>query len=221
MEMATEVDSAHAGHDRFAFRGGQLALDFVNTVGSWRDPERPGRYLPRNEYLMNYADLLAWSEKAGTLSEAEAAALRARSEHQAAEAEAMRARAIAFRNALHAILTARLHGRTPEAADLAVVNDEVLSLLATSRLVPTDGAFTLAPEPADDAAFDRPLLPVVRAALDLLTDPADVARVRECPKADCGWMFLDTSGGRRRWCSMADCGNAEKVKRFRQRHRTS
>ena len=37
-------------------------------------------------------------------------------------------------------------------------------------------------------------------------------RVRACPR--CGWLFCDTSkGGRRKWCSMRDCGNREKVAR--------
>ncbi|WP_189611642.1 CGNR zinc finger domain-containing protein [Saccharospirillum salsuginis] len=32
------------------------------------------------------------------------------------------------------------------------------------------------------------------------------------------WLFLDLSKNRSRdWCSMANCGNAAKVRRFRQR----
>jgi predicted RNA-binding Zn ribbon-like protein len=33
--------------------------------------------------------------------------------------------------------------------------------------------------------------------------------VRTCPS--CGWLFLDARG-RRRWCSMATCGNRAKVR---------
>ena len=41
-------------------------------------------------------------------------------------------------------------------------------------------------------------------------------RVGACPA--CGWLFLDTSkSGRRRWCAMATCGTAEKVRAFRRR----
>ena len=43
-------------------------------------------------------------------------------------------------------------------------------------------------------------------------------RLHACGGADCEWMFLDLSkNGSRRWCSMATCGNAAKVKKFRTR----
>jgi predicted RNA-binding Zn ribbon-like protein len=35
-------------------------------------------------------------------------------------------------------------------------------------------------------------------------------RVKECP--NCGWLFLDTTkNGKRRWCSMEDCGSNVKA----------
>ena len=64
----------------------------------------------------------------------------------------------------------------------------------------------------DDLA--RPLWPVARSAVELLT-LGDLARVRECPGAgDCGWLFYDTSrNGSRRWCSMEGCGSRVKMRR--------
>lgn len=48
----------------------------------------------------------------------------------------------------------------------------------------------------------------------LLADPREAGRVKLCPGRHCGWLFLDeTRGGRRRWCSMATCGNREKARR--------
>ncbi len=45
-------------------------------------------------------------------------------------------------------------------------------------------------------------------------------RIKECAQPRCGMVFLDTSrGNRRRWCSMATCGNRAKVKRFDDRAR--
>jgi predicted RNA-binding Zn ribbon-like protein len=57
----------------------------------------------------------------------------------------------------------------------------------------------------------RVLWAVADSAVELLRHgPLD--RVGECPS--CGWVFLDTSrNGRRRWCSMAMCGNAVKSAR--------
>lgn len=58
---------------------------------------------------------------------------------------------------------------------------------------------------------------VLFSAVELVvTDRSD--RVRECPGPRCGWLFVDDSpGGRRRWCSMASCGNRAKAQRhYRQ-----
>ena len=44
------------------------------------------------------------------------------------------------------------------------------------------------------------------------------SRLRICAGPQCGWFYLDTSkAGRRRWCDMATCGNAEKTRRHRTR----
>jgi predicted RNA-binding Zn ribbon-like protein len=41
--------------------------------------------------------------------------------------------------------------------------------------------------------------------------------VRLCADASCAWLFLDTTRNRtRRWCDMKECGNRNKVRRFRE-----
>ena len=50
-------------------------------------------------------------------------------------------------------------------------------------------------------------------------NPKELEMVEECPGDDCGYLFRDTSHGRRRWCSMRSCGNRAKVQRFRDRQR--
>jgi predicted RNA-binding Zn ribbon-like protein len=50
----------------------------------------------------------------------------------------------------------------------------------------------------------------------LLTSDA-LARVRLCADTSCAWLFLDTTRNRtRRWCDMKECGNRNKVRRFRE-----
>jgi predicted RNA-binding Zn ribbon-like protein len=45
---------------------------------------------------------------------------------------------------------------------------------------------------------------------------ADFSRLRQCDA--CTWLFIDRSkGGRRRWCSMATCGNRTKASRHYRR----
>ena len=55
------------------------------------------------------------------------------------------------------------------------------------------------------------------AYLRLLEEGAD--RIRKCANPDCRLRFYDTSrNGRRRWCSMAACGNRAKTRRHYERH---
>jgi predicted RNA-binding Zn ribbon-like protein len=59
---------------------------------------------------------------------------------------------------------------------------------------------------------------VARDALDLVSG-RDVGRVRRCANHDCNILFLDTSRpGKRRWCSMATCGNQAKKASQRMRN---
>jgi predicted RNA-binding Zn ribbon-like protein len=70
---------------------------------------------------------------------------------------------------------------------------------------------------AGDAAWQA-LAPIGEAAMALLAE-GDFDLVRQCEHDDCVLWFYDrTRSHRRRWCSMAVCGNRHKVSRFRQRN---
>ncbi|MGA4849158.1 CGNR zinc finger domain-containing protein [Streptomyces sp. G5(2025)] len=70
----------------------------------------------------------------------------------------------------------------------------------------------------DDPACAALLACVARDAVDLLTDPAARALLRQCEGDTCPLLYLDTSRGhRRRWCSSEVCGNRERVARHRRR----
>ncbi|MET8633184.1 CGNR zinc finger domain-containing protein [Streptomyces sp. NPDC004096] len=59
---------------------------------------------------------------------------------------------------------------------------------------------------------------VARETVELLTDPAARASLRQCEGDNCPIVYLDTSRGRRRrWCSSEVCGNRERVARHRRR----
>lgn len=61
------------------------------------------------------------------------------------------------------------------------------------------------------------LAPLALSAARLMTT-ADPSRVRRCASAECGAWFVDTSkGGKRKWCSMARCGNRAKAATHRSR----
>jgi len=218
------IDTPAHDHDiepasRFTYLGGRLAIDLINTVENWHGLEHAQRF--DHEKLASYADLVDWAELAGAIPSDHAVSLRQAAADRPVEATAVLARARDLRLALHDVLEATVAGTPPTEADVAVVNAEVAAQLAESILVWVPDGFHLDRGGSHGPCLDRPLWPVARSIVDLLTDPADLGKVRTCAADTCGWMFLDTSGGRRRWCSMADCGNAAKVRRFRKRQRAA
>ncbi len=59
--------------------------------------------------------------------------------------------------------------------------------------------------------------PLAEAAAQLLVE-GDFALVRQCEHPDCILWFYDrTKSHKRRWCSMAQCGNRYKAAQFRKR----
>lgn len=61
------------------------------------------------------------------------------------------------------------------------------------------------------------LAPFAEATAELLVQ-GNFDLVRQCENADCVLWFYDrTKGHKRRWCSMASCGNRHKVSQFRSR----
>lgn len=67
------------------------------------------------------------------------------------------------------------------------------------------------------ASVEQLLTPIAVAAAELLT-LQDFSIIRKCESPDCVLWFYDrTKGHKRRWCSMAACGNRHKVSSFRKR----
>jgi predicted RNA-binding Zn ribbon-like protein len=64
---------------------------------------------------------------------------------------------------------------------------------------------------------EQMLAPLAEAAAELLAT-GDFELIRRCEDEGCVLWFYDrTKSHRRRWCSMAVCGNRNKVRAFRQR----
>ncbi len=190
-----------------AFVGGHPALDFTNTVG--------GSGRERTERLGSYDDVVAWSRAAEVLDDAEAAALSALA---AADPDAA-ARALADlreqREALHRWLAASVTGGEGDPADRARVTDDVVAAHRAARPAgdPTRGPAWLVT--VDDAGLALPGRRLALATAALLAGE-ERRRVGLCGR--CSWLFLDPSPSRRRrWCSMATCGNRAKAARHHAR----
>jgi len=197
--------------------GGDPSLDFVNTVGGRTVADGGGERI-RADKLGEYADLVAFAVRAGLVEERVGRRLLGRGERHPREAAAALRRALGFREALYRTLRSLRRRRSPAAADLALLNAEIAA--ARSREALAGGTERLRWEwRRAGARLEFPLWPLARAAAALLVSPR-LARLRRCGGDDCGWLFVDESRNHtRQWCSMEDCGNLSKVRRFRQRAR--
>jgi predicted RNA-binding Zn ribbon-like protein len=204
MKSETSVTSKPTKYP-FDWSGGHPALDFVNTLD-----ERP---LPAPiERLKTYADFVRFTELAGIISPTQARSLRKLSGPSLA-AVARRARKL--REDIFETLAARNRRKAIEPAVLRGIASAIRDAHA-ARTLTASGGHAIARH--DWASPHAPVMPLHACALaieDLLTG-ADAALVRKCGARDCDVYFIDRSKGRRRhWCSMTNCGNREKQRRWR------
>jgi predicted RNA-binding Zn ribbon-like protein len=182
---------------------GHPALDFCNSRAGW------GAHQPK-EYLLDPAVLVIWCREAALITDPDARQLLASAASHPQEARDVLRRALELREAIY---------RTSLGVSATTSDWELIS--AEARLA--RGASTLRPgidrgparwqfTPTGSAAL--PVLAIAASAADLLTGPL-AGTVGACPGAGCGWLFSDPRG-RRRWCSMAVCGNRAKARRHRE-----
>lgn len=197
----------------FELSGGDLSLDFVNTVDS-RPVESPTELLP------GYRDVCAWARQAGLITREQESDLAKKAARRPKEAEHVRRRFVQARECLFQILASVVEGQRIPKEILKQWNDLVHRTVARFELEPRKDGLAWR-NSADPQEFDFMLWPVVHAAMMLLTGP-QVARIRRCAAEKCDWMFLDTSKrGNRRWCDMSVCGNRAKAQRFYLRKKKS
>jgi predicted RNA-binding Zn ribbon-like protein len=202
-------DSRHAGN--LPLLGGQLCLDFANTV-DWRLGD------DQHDWLSSYGDLVAWSRHTGILSWAQAGRLIKEAEASPAAGAAVLRQALALRELIYRVFSLIAHGHVPTNSDIEELNHTLSRSLARMRLVSTHDSFEWG-WAEDGTRLERPLWHVVQSAAALLT-AGKLDRVRQCADGLCGWLFFDMSKNRsRRWCSMEDCGNRAKARRHYEKTR--
>lgn len=196
--------------DRLELIGGHPALDFANTAGMHASPAR-------SEWLTDYGEVIAWARHAGIVTPAEARELEAMAAAHPRRVAATWRRVLELRETVYRLFAALAQHRAPAPRDLAALHTARIRALEAARPVWRAG-FTLDWSAARDVLL-RPVYPIVLAAGELLVSP-ERARLKQCGRHPCGWLFLDRSkNGSRRWCSSAECGNISRVRRFRARLR--
>ncbi|MET9341612.1 CGNR zinc finger domain-containing protein [Nonomuraea sp. NPDC003804] len=123
--------------------------------------------------------------------------------------EADLAQAVAVREAIYALVTARLAGDGYDDKALALVNGVARKPPAAPQLT-AKGRWV-------EATPAQALSTVARHAVELLSGP-EVPLMKECANPECTKIFIDRSrGGRREWCGMESCGNKIKAAAYRAR----
>jgi predicted RNA-binding Zn ribbon-like protein len=184
----------------FLFLAGHTALDFMNTVA-----RVDGELV---DALQTNEDVVEWLRQAGMLTRHRARA------KGAPPPRTLLQTARTLRENIRGLVEQRKQGKR---GDLSILN----AFLAEAGSYPRlhwgkSGALSLE-RVGSHATAEQLLAPVAEAAADLLIT-ADFTRVRRCDDKQCVLWFADhTRAGKRRWCSMAICGNRAKQAAHRNR----
>jgi predicted RNA-binding Zn ribbon-like protein len=191
-----------SGAEWWYWLGGRPAIDLVNTLRE--------RWRRRVETLVTPDDLGLWLVRARLLP---------------APQRVTRARlgeARELREAIDRCVQAALARDAAPPAAVTIIDGWLAHAAARPALaVAADGTPVMEELPSADAVRHA-LGAVALDAARMLGTPAEAARIRVCASETCSARFYDRSpAARRRWCSMALCGNEAKARRHRERSRSA
>ncbi|XXE61258.1 ABATE domain-containing protein [Pseudomonas sp. R1-18] len=175
------------------------ALDFINSEYGTGDQ--------RHDCFTDDETVLSWLEAAGLLPRT----------FEGAAPQGLLALARQLRDSSREVITAAMSG---VAAELSVINHVLEAGRPLRALEWEEGAraFRMVSSPRDTSPASL-LAPVAESLASLITHEK-FEFVRQCEAHDCVLLFHDlTKSHRRRWCSMATCGNRMKVAAFRSRNK--
>jgi predicted RNA-binding Zn ribbon-like protein len=177
-----------------------LAYDFLNTL-DLRDFVENGVAHQASDQIASAGGLEAWLDEQGLL---------ATGQRVSAQDHAV---ALGLRAALREYVAfepaTRLRADVAESLNRACAPFPMVMAVEVERLALRPAAGTTI------SGLSR-----VIAQLYLLSESGKLDRLKACDSADCRWVFFDRSKpGNRRWCSSDLCGNRQKTRDYRLRHR--
>jgi predicted RNA-binding Zn ribbon-like protein len=195
--------------ETYTFVGNRLCIDFVNTNYNPDDPAG---------MLHSWDDLVDFLQAARALNRSETRRLRDICIKNPKQCAKTFAQGIVLRDLLRMILSAirERHRFKPEWIE--AINTVLKANEGFELLSPRNGDWRLIFIPRHAGPMQA-LMPIARSAADLIKEGKG-APVRKCANPDCMLYFYDVSRTRRRrWCSMAVCGNRMKVAAYARRRK--
>ena len=192
---------------RLPLLGGRLALDFANI------PSYPGA----PAHHLSWEELIVFLEASHIVSNERGSTLLALSGSDPDAAQTLLSRSTDLRDSLRKVFGAMVRKEEIASEWTEPINRILRITEGHDELVSADIGWKLE-FVARESGLDWLLAAVARSAAEIIVEGAQ-ARVRICANPVCGLFFSDHSRThRRRWCSMAVCGNRNKVASFARRH---
>ena len=183
--------------------GGRLSVDFANAT-----PPNTELCWERLIHFLELADIVSPQRGTQLLGLPQ-------SDPQAAEALLLKARKLG--SVLRRVFAAMLRKQRIAGEWIEPINEILRITEGHDELVGRDAIWKIE-FVAREAGLDWLLAAVARSGAEIIVEGAR-ARLRLCANPHCGLFFYDNSRTRRRrWCSMAVCGNRSKVAAFARKH---
>ena len=195
------IDNKTHSIESISLDGGTPSLNLINTIH-----DRTKDVL--SDYLQRPSDLTAWAMKAGAGDPSSIRAIESRLKLNAREGTAALRRTRELRELLYRMFYAITQNQKISQRDLTEFNTNVRNVESNVVLKHQQGRYVELWS-FDDGDIRSILAPIIKDAHRLLLSDK-LPRIKRCP--NCGWLFLDTTkNGKRRWCSMKNCGSNVKA----------
>jgi predicted RNA-binding Zn ribbon-like protein len=186
--------------------GGRLAIDFANM------PSYPGA----PAHHLSWEELVVFLQTSRIVSAERGSSLLVLSGTEPDAAQSLLSRSMRLRDALRRAFGAIVR-REEIAREWAEPINQILRITEGHDELVLNATSWKMEFQAREGGLDWLLAAIARSAAEIIVEGAQ-ARLRMCSNPACGLFFSDNSRThRRRWCSMAICGNRHKVASFARR----
>lgn len=194
---------------KLPFLGGNLSLDFVNTVHDRHEA-------PLRDLLLNYLDLATWVYFADAINDSLKENLLKIGLENQGSADQIYKDALQLREAFYDFIVNLINQDEAFTTNIQLINQWLSRTFSNLELVQLNGHFVLDWN-TENFELESVLWPIIRAFVDLVTSE-DINCIKQC--GNCGYLFVDKSkNNSRKWCSMEICGNRVKARRFAKKAR--